>query len=328
MDQLFRDVPAMLAAHDIAGREAPFPHDGYSGATMTRIEAPQGRYVVKRVSRTLDWIIQMTSDQAMREARIAASDVLDPLAPALRSPSIAAAYDGDGFALLMHDLEEVLLPAQGVLSIGTWDLILSHTATMHALFWEAPPAEDLGWCGLRERLLMLSEPAGERLRESGLMEFGFAAGWERFHEAVAPDASQLIRTLHDDPSPFIAACDALPRTLLHNDLKTANMAVETDTLWLFDWALAGVGPVGCELGWLLCVNSSRMPMTLDEALDSYRGYLQGALGTSFSCACWEQQRAVAYLAGLMMFGWAKTDSPIELAWWCDRALEARSALSL
>jgi hypothetical protein len=325
---LYPDVRSMLTAHEVTAREVSFSHDGYSGATMARIEQDDQRYVLKRVSRTLDWIIQMTSDHAMREAQIAASSVLVPLAPGVRSPSIGAALDGDGFALLMHDLKDWLLPAQGVLAASLWDLILSSVAQMHAMFWEAPPVEDLGWCGLRERLLMLSGPAGERLRDAGLMEFGFASGWERFHDAARPEASVLVRALHDDPAPLLDACDPLPRTLLHNDLKLANMAVEGETLWLFDWALSGIGPAGCDLGWLLCVNSSRIPWTLDETLARYSEHLRTALGSRFKAADWERQRAVAFISGLMMFGWAKADSPDELDWWCERALDARSVLRL
>jgi thiamine kinase-like enzyme len=160
------------------------------------------------------------------------------------------------------------------------------------------------------------------------MEFGFATGWERFHDAVPSEVSKLVRALHEDPAPLVTACDALPQTLLHNDVKIANIAIEGDTLWLFDWALAGIGPVGLELGWLLCVNSTRMPWTLDEALARCAAHLSAALGARFDAVSWERQRAVAYVSGLIMFGWAKVDSPDELDWWCKRALQGRSTLQL
>ena len=325
MSELYPDVASMLRAHGIEGDETPFAHDGYSGATMTRIGTQGHRYVIKRVSRTLDWIIQMTSDHAMREAQIAASGVLDVLAPGVRSPSIAAARDGDGFALLMHDLAPHLLPDDGVVPVAAFDFILERTAQMHARFWEAPPAADLGWCGLQERLLMLSEAAGQRLRDAGLMELGFGAGWERFHAAAPPDVSALVRRLHDDPGPLIAVLDALSQTLLHNDIKVANLAIEGGTLWLFDWALTGIGPVACDLGWLLAVNSSRLPWTLDETADVYAGHLRTALRERFDAAMWERQLAAAHLCGIVMFGWSKAGDPDELRWWCDRASVAADA---
>lgn len=328
MGGLYPDVASMLAAHRITAPEAPFPHGGYSGATMSRINHGGERYVLKRVSRTTDWIIQMTSDHAMREAQIAASDVLDVLAPGLRSPSIAAAYDGDGFGLLMRDLSPWLMPDDGVFPESVVDLILANVARMHAAFWEAVPATDIGWCGMRERLLFLSEPAGERLRAAGLMEFGFSAGWERFHADAPRAVSALVRDLHHEPAPLIAALDALPQTLLHNDVKVSNIAVEGDTLWLFDWALAGIGPAGVELAWLLAVNSSRLPWTLDETAESYAGHLRAALGDRWDAALWARQRAAAHLVGVLLYGWGKAGDAHELDWWCDRARVAAVSLGI
>ncbi len=325
---LFPNVASMLADQRITAPEVPFDHDGYSGATMSRIEQDGRSYVMKRVSRTVDWIIQMTSDHAMREAQIAASDVLDVLAPGLTSPSITAARDGDGFALLMHDLTPWLLPKDGLLSESSVEMIVARVARMHASFWDAVPAADIGWCGMRERLLFLSEPAAERLHAAGLMEFGFRAGWERFHGRAPREVSALIQNLHRDPSSLISVFNKLPQTLVHNDVKTGNIAIVGDTLWLFDWALSGIGPICSDLGWLLAVNSSRLPATLDKTLEMYAGHLRAALGDRWHAASWDRQRAAAYLVGVMLLGWGKVDDAAELGWWCERALEAKSLLKL
>jgi hypothetical protein len=316
----------MLAAHGITAHETPFAHEGYSGATMARVEQDGQRYVIKRASRTADWIIQMTSDHTMREAQLAASDVLVPLEPDVRSPSIAAAYDGDGFAILMRDLSHCLVPSSGPVPAETFDLILERVARMHAHFWENTPPVDLGWCGVRERLLFLSEPAGERLRAAGMMEFGFASGWERFHAGAPGDVSAFVRRLHDEPAPLLSVLSAMPQTLLHNDVKTGNMAIEGTTLWLFDWALAGIGPACMDLGWLLAVNSSRLPWTLDETCERYAIHLRAALGGRLNDAAWRRQLAAAHLAGVLLFGWAKDGA--ELDWWCERASAAADVLAL
>ncbi len=327
MIDLHADVATMLAAHTITAPEIPFTHDGYSGATMTRITQGDHRYIVKRVSRSIDWIIQMTSDHALREAQIGASDVLDRLKPGVRSPSIAAARDGDGFALLMHDLTPCLLPRDGRLPQETLDLILRRVAEMHACFWGASPPQDIGWCGRRERLLMLSEPAAERLRDAGFMlSGGFAAGWQQFHRAAPRGVSDLVRSLHTDPGPLIAVCESLPQTLLHGDVKIANIASDGDTVWLFDWALAGFGPVCTDLGWFLGVYSSRLPWTLDDTMSRYGEHLRGALAGRFIDGEWKRQQAAAYVCGLILFGWAKGDDASELAWWCERATEAAGLL--
>jgi hypothetical protein len=326
MIALYPDPATMLAAFGISGEEVPFDHEGYSGATMTRIAQGADRYVVKRFSRTVDWVIQMTSDPALREAQIGASAVLAPMAPGLRSPSIAAARDGQGFALLMQDLTGCLLPGQARVADVTADLILRRIAKMHARFWNAPAPEHIEWCGLRERLLMLSEPAAERLQAAGFMlTGGFAAGWEKFHSTAPPRARDLVRTLHRDPQPLVDVCMALPQTLLHNDVKIGNMAIDGETLWLFDWALAGFGPAGVDLGWLLATSSSQLPWSLDETTERYGEHLKRELGGRLDNDGWQQQRAVAHISGLIMFGWKKPDDRAELEWWCDRVIAAANA---
>jgi hypothetical protein len=328
MGDLAPDVSAMLVRAGIRGKETPFAHDGYSGAAMSRIQDGGCAYIIKRVSRTEDWIIQMTSDHSLREAQIAVSGLLSELPPGLRSPSIDAARDGDGFALLMHDLTPYLLPTAGLLDESTADLVLQRTAAMHARFWDAPPAQDIGWCGLQGRLLMLSEDAGERLRDADLMQIGFAAGWERFHAAAPVPVSALVRRIQRDPKPLLRVLSQLPQTLLHNDVKVANLAIQDETLWMFDWALAGVGPVSFELAWVLAVNSSRLPWSLEATISRYRDHLNRELGRPVDPEEWAMQRAATLICGIVMFGWAKADDAAELNWWCEGAMKAAGTLGL
>ncbi len=138
--------------------------------------------------------------------------------------------------------------------------------------------------------------------------------------------SSLVRSLHDDPGPLLAILSTLPHTLVHNDVKTANIGMQGDTLWLFDWALAGIGPVCSDVGWLLAVNASRLPWTLDETAERYAMHLRSALGARFATAAWERQLAASYLIGVMLLGWGKSGD--EREWWCERALEARALLAL
>ena len=325
--ELASDVAAMLDRNSIAGAEVPFEHDGYSGCRMSRIESGGRSYVIKRTRFADDWMIQMTSDLAVREARIAVSDVLAPLRR-VRSPSIDAAHDGDGFALLMHDVAPYLVPTDRRLTPDLANHLLAAAAELHACYWQALPEEDLGWCGMRERLLMLSPQVGQRMVAAGFDDIGFVRGWERFHAWAPGDVSDLIRRLHDDPSNLVATLASLPQTLLHNDIKAANCAVEGDTLWLFDWALAGTGPVCAEIAWMMGVNVELLPWTLDESLERYAGLLKQSLGDRrFQEARWDEQYDLSRLMRLMLLGWAKVprgdshDSG-ELRWLCEGALAA------
>jgi Ser/Thr protein kinase RdoA (MazF antagonist) len=145
---------------------------------------------------------------------------------------------------------------------------------------------------------------------------------------------RLARGLFADMSPLVQALASLPRTLVHGDLKLANMGVDGDILWLFDWADVSRAPVALEIAWFLAVNSSRLPRSLDATLDHYATQLQRALGDErLAEAQWPAQRGAAMVCGLLMYGWGKaldaeTGRPDELRWWCEGALEAQKVLRL
>ena len=84
---------------------------------------------------------------------------------------------------------------------------------------------------------------------------------------------------------MIRVLQRLPRTIVHHDLKIANAGIEGSTLWLIDWSEVTLGPVALDLGWLLAVNSSRLPWTLDETAERYRRHLSAALGAGQSLQC-------------------------------------------
>ena len=159
-------------------------------------------------------------------------------------------------------------------------------------------------------------------------ELGVAAGWERFHAVVPRNVSEVVRALHNEPEPLLDALQHMPETLLHSDVKTGNMALEGETVWLFDWALAGIGPAGIDLGWLLAINSSRLQWTLDETSERYAAHLRSALGARFDDAAWRRQLAAAHVSGILLFGWAKVGDPVELGWWCERSAAAFDMLGL
>jgi thiamine kinase-like enzyme len=128
-----------------------------------------------------------------------------------------------------------------------------------------------------------------------------------------------------------AVLDALPPTLLHGDLKLGNAALDdVGTLWLIDWALVMRAPVAHELAWMLAVNSSRLPSTLDETIVRYEAHLREALEGAFDHDEWLMQVHAMGVAGLLIYAWGKTLDYVdhgsrELFWWCDRAIAAADA---
>jgi aminoglycoside/choline kinase family phosphotransferase len=329
------DVDALLRAHGIGGAGLAIADPGYMGAIKSRFTAGGRRYILKRISPHDVWMRDILRDRGCREFEFAISGLAERMPPGLRVPNIGAARDGDGWALLMHDLTDALLPRHGRLPHETVARIIDAVAGMHASFWREP-LDDAGvtWVTTEQQLRMLSPETGRLLIERG-MDFGLLRGWEVFDRLAPAAAVSLVRELRADPTPLIAALAALPQTLLHGDVKCDNIAIDGTTVWLFDWQLTQAGPVALELAWLLAVNSSRLPDSLEETAEQYRTSLERALGRRAGQLNWPRQLALTAVVGLLRYGWGKAlDSDAassearsrELDWWCERAVAGAAAL--
>ncbi|MDP9236523.1 MAG: phosphotransferase [Chloroflexota bacterium] len=334
MRDLYPDVASMLVAQGITASEIDFPNDGYSGARLTSVEQGGQRYVLKRMRYADDWMMRWVGDTTCRDAQFAASPLAERLPDAVRTPALAAAHDGDGWAILSRDITPIMLPKDGVVDDCMLDTVLRAAATMHAYFWEDPLADaDFPLLGQREHLTIVSPASGAILVDEG-KDFGVARGWELFRDRAPRAAADLAFALFADMTPLLRALDRLPHTLIHGDLKFGNAGVESERLWLIDWANVSRAPAGLEIAWFLAVNSSRLPCSLDEVLARYGRMLAEALGApTFGAASWERQRAALAVCGLLLYGWGKAldaedGRPDELAWWCERALEGAVVLGL
>ena len=333
----FADVLRRHGLADVA--KSPFPNDGWSGARLALREHDGARFVIKRDSLAWDWIARSTLDgPVMREAWFAAHGPALPLplwAPYHGAGTDEAAGPGTA-ALLMPDLSRVLLPWEEAADLATTDRAIGAMATLHAHRWPAAAPGDGPWCPLRERLLLLSRPAAERYRAAGNpVGDRFLAGWDAFDAAAPPAARALIADLASDPSPLLAALARLPATLIHGDLKLANVGFAPDgRVAIIDWQMVSVAPVAVELGWFLVSNAPSLPIGPQAVLDRYREALVAAGGAAVA-GDWAAQADLAILVGLLLRGWRKgldagaqarypsgeraTD---DLAWWSTRAVEA------
>jgi hypothetical protein len=226
----------------------------------------------------------------------------------------------------MPDLSDVLFDWDAPIPVEALDRVLAGLAELHA---QAPPAPDAGpWCPWPERLTLICRASLERpgpVRDA--VADRILPGWDAFDRLAPAAARDLVDGLGLDPWPLLTALAAQPVALLHGDLKLANAGIAPDgSIEIVDWQMVMVAPAAIELGWFLVSNVASLPLRPDEALDRY-WHARGLDGS--------EENELAVLVGMLLRGWRKgydaeagvtlasgVPANDDLAWWCDRAIEA------
>jgi hypothetical protein len=277
----------LLREHGLDGiPEEPFPNDGWSGASLTRLRRGDGdRFILKRDSLSRDWIAQATNDgPLLREAWFAARShlVSDKTSDALRARYVGVGQDGDEVGILMPDLTGHLFDWEKPISIEALDRVLAGIAAMHAqsgTYWSgmatADGTESAPWCPIRERIALISRAS---LEHSGPARDAVAdrilPGWDAFDQLASPSARDLVTMLSHDPQPLVDVLSAQPHTLIHGDLKLANVGIAADgAIETIDWQMVSIAPIAIEIGWFLVANVTSLPVEPNEVIRRYRTHL-------------------------------------------------------
>jgi hypothetical protein len=335
----------LLREHGLDGiREEHFPNDGWSGASMTLLRRGGGdRFVLKRDSVAQDWIARATSDgPVLREAWFAAHG---PALPSpVRAPYLGVGQDGATFGILMPDLTGVLFDWDAPITTEQLERVLGGLADLHARSRHARDLDGARWCPLRERITLICRSSLERPGPArDAVADRLVPGWDAWDRLAAPAARDVIASLSDDPVPLIEALDAQPATLIHGDLKLANVGIEADgSVVLVDWQMVMIAPIAIELGWFLVSNVASLPLRPEDVILRYRSKLGYAMadaddgdGSVGEVAFDEDGVDAAILVGLLLRAWRKgadaeagimlgsgVTAADDLAWWCERAVEA------
>jgi hypothetical protein len=246
------DLLAPETLHQLTGipvtSECCNPMDGgYSGSQLLAVETsgeqPQ-RFVLKRMSREIDWIMQTSNDHACRSVTLWQHGLLDQLQPIVDHGILDCAQDDDGWGLLMHDVSPHLMgeepwPAAEV------KFFLDVLAAIHATFWQAPELDNpaIGLCNTKEMIQLLSVDVVRRmLSETNPLFSRAIEGWELLQKWFDPDVAGTLADLMADPQPLCRALACYPATLIHGDFRHANLALQPAPVpqaIVLDWQLAG-----------------------------------------------------------------------------------------
>ncbi len=320
--------PAASVEDLLAGATArtPLVSGGKSHTRLEQVVMGEERLVVKHLHCDDDWTARATGDLSCRPFQVWRSGLLHTLPSCLDHAVVAAASagrDGWGAVLVMRDVSPWLVPdGNGVLPLAQHRRFLDHTAALHAAFWDYE--DTLGLTPLAHRYLLFGPWLWETeaaLASGAVVPELARAGWERF-SVVAPRAAALVSSLLEAPWPLVEALERTPATLLHGDLKAANLGSLPDLRTiLLDWAFPGRGPACSDLAWYLLINGERLPESPEEAIAAYRRSL-AAHGVRIG-GWWERQLGLALLGAVVQLGWdlALHGRPGDLAWWEARALD-------
>lgn len=352
MDELLaaETLSALARATIDAARRLPFSRGhAASGSHLFAIETNGGegpRFVVKRVSPEWDWIMRATDDRVGREALAWSSGMLDRLPPEVAHPIVACAREGDGWAILMHDVGDALFPPHDPylglpLSAADDTSILDALAAMHVAFWDEPEAAHpaQGFCSPEARFRAFSPATGRR--EASSADFYphiIREGWELLPTLIDPGLAALIAGLADDPRPLTTALARYPQTVVHGDPRPPNLGLlrtpDATRLMMIDWQFVGPGVPGVDLSWYLYCSGPGRTHTKEAAIACYRDCLAQRLGSRFSESWWRPHLELCLLGQTLRCaqdmawaamrheaeaarGWARSD----LSWWGERAKE-------
>ena len=194
-------------------------------------------------------------------------------------------------------------------ALDRYALVARHLGRFNGAYLAGAPLPDQPWLS-RGWLRDFVEPSGPALAE--LERLAGPGGPPLLRRLYPPPVVAEITRLWTERERFLAALDRLPRTFCHHDAFRRNLlhraGPEGEDLVAVDWAYAGHGAVGEELGQLVVAS-----LYFFEA--------EGIEPRDLAAACF-----AGYVAGLREAGWAGDERLVRLGFAVDAALRTHLGL--
>lgn len=330
---LYSSLEAMLRPDEIGrllGEDVTEVHvsdfsatSAFSGSEFLNVALngePDPRLFVKRIDGARDWMARATSDDRCRSVTLWQHGLLDRFPLEISSAVLACAKDEQGHAILMANVRDDLM-AQGVRMMAEDnDVILDAMAALHAGFWLDPALldPDLGLCPpdeLVDFLVLPPKRVAEMLQEPpslanpGILQ-AVLEGWEVLPDFIGGHAADRVHAMVDAHPVLSDALSRYPWTLVHGDVRDANLAVRRaeveghgprQVVALLDMARAARMPPALDLGWFMSTSWQTMCCDRADVIEGYRARLEDRLGARFDRAWWEPQLDLGLMANALFF---------------------------
>jgi thiamine kinase-like enzyme len=317
--------------HGTLAWRRPLTSDGRSGARLEQVQLEDGRrLVVKHVDPASDWIALATGDVG-RVFLLWSSGVFDRVPGVIDHAVLAVGPAGEhGSKVVMRDVSADLFASGRRLSRADSRRILAAAAELHRTFRRGSPPD--GLTPLAELYRFLSPSVAARFARDAAVPALALRGWDRFGDLVPDEVADAVAHVHEHPETLARLLTRRTCTLVHGDLKLANLGLRDGRVVVLDWgSLTTWAPAAVDLAWFLAINAASIDATHDDLLADVRA----AGGADHD----EEALRLALLGALAQLGWEKalgaTDSPDErvrqreragLAWWSARVRETIEAL--
>lgn len=323
----------------------PFETNGWSSteAQFLGVNGCNGdppRYIIKRLRKNKDWVMAATNDDHWRAITVWQGGLLDRLPQEIDHGIIACAVDGDGYAILMHNVSQALLPEDNPLAEADNAFVLEAMAAFHAAYWRDNGLNDptLNLCTPED---FFTHTAPQKIRPlaetnpSPVVEI-ILEGRQLIPQHLDADVAGLVLSLANDPSPLCDALAGFPHTLVHGDWRLANFGVSQSQkrqLVLLDWARPVQTVPAVELAYYLVTSSHVLPDSHEQTIELYKQNLASQLDGQFRESWWQPQLelsllgAFATMACFKVWGlvhhWedkaARKRDQEALRWWSEQA---------
>lgn len=239
-------------------------HPGLSGASLESLVLRDGqRLILKKQSPASDFVMRRAHDEG-RVLRMWSEGVLARIPEPIDHAIVAVGREGDEIAVVMRDLTDALV-GDRIITREENLRILAAVARMHEEFWGA---EIPYLCSLRDWVSRFSPLQGDT--DHPLWDL-IARGWDLFADVVPSDVVQAVHEIHRDPEPMARALEAKEKSLVHGDLRLANIGLQPNRVVLLDWgSFTAMAPPAMEFAWYLAISWAQIDADIDDIVADFR----------------------------------------------------------
>jgi hypothetical protein len=324
------DASYLTAALQRAGRPAPIGDlevtrldGGRISANVFALKAGAGAFVLKKFIPE-PWRVALFGT-AFNEPALWTAGFTRSLPAPLSCPTIDVAFHREHGEcwMLMDDVSAGVAP-RGTFDEVSFRRLLDGLASLHARYWDrGAETGALPILTLEQHIAVCADPCaavGGRAGRPGWVSevldkvFLFRTYVPVLLDVLGSADGDFYLDLCEHRERWLKPLGQFPQTVIHGDLRRANIAALPSTISLFDWDFAAQAPAAADLAWYWLLhfwcyppNDGRTPEDREPLLAYYVERLSEALGGQLDRAAFERAWDLSWLKVVAQVGFCLAD---------------------